>query len=63
VVAETMGITRIYPVEISVEDYYYPVYRVSVSAEAGGVPAPTPATPITPSEVEVTARVRIVYAF
>ncbi len=63
VVAETMGITRIYPVEISVEDYYYPVYRISVSAEAGGVPAPTPATPITPSEVEVTARVRIVYAF
>jgi uncharacterized protein YggE len=61
-VAETMRITRIYPVEISVEDYYYPVYRISAPAEAT-VPAPTPATPITPSEVEVTARVRIVYAF
>jgi uncharacterized protein YggE len=62
VVAENMGITRIYPVEISVEDYYYPVYRISAPAEAT-VPAPIPATPITPSEVEVTARVRIVYAF
>lgn len=61
VVAENMGIARIYPVKITVEDYYYPVYRISVPTEA---PIPTPAaTPITPSEVEVNARVRIIYAF
>ncbi len=62
VVAEEMGIVSIYPVQISVGDFYSPVYRIQAPAE--GVPAPVPApTPITPSEVEVSASVRIVYAF
>jgi uncharacterized protein YggE len=62
VVAGEMGIVSIYPVKISVEDYYPPIVRIPMAVE--GVPIPTPApTPITPSEVEVSASVRIVYAF
>jgi uncharacterized protein YggE len=61
VVAESMGIARIYPIEISVEEFYAPVVRYLEAPEAA--PAPAPATPITPSEVEVNARVRIVYGF
>ncbi|MDI6884868.1 MAG: SIMPL domain-containing protein [archaeon] len=61
VVAGEMGIVSIYPVKISVEDYYpYPIVRIAAPMEAAPVPAPTP---ITPSEVEVSASVRIVYAF
>jgi hypothetical protein len=64
IVAEEMGIASIYPVKISVEEHYwrytYPVkYPVPI-------PPPLPETaptPITPSEVEVRAGVRIVYAF
>jgi uncharacterized protein YggE len=63
VVAANMGIDRISPVRIAVEDYYYPV----VVREALPVPSPVPEegvlTPITPSEVEVRAQVSIVYAF
>jgi len=61
VVATSMGIATIQPVKISVEDYYYyptPVPRYA--AEAGGADY---STPITPSEVEVTARVHLVYSF
>ncbi|MGC9443911.1 MAG: SIMPL domain-containing protein [Candidatus Methanospirareceae archaeon] len=62
VVATNMGIDRISPVRIVVEDYYYPIVR-----EALPVPSPVPeggvSTPITPSEVEVRAQVSIVYAF
>ena len=60
IVAGEMGIVNIYPVKISVEDYYLPVYRIAAPIEAAPTPAPTP---ITPSEVEVSASVRIVYAF
>ncbi|MBE0517451.1 MAG: SIMPL domain-containing protein [Methanophagales archaeon] len=60
VVAGEMGIVSIYPVKISVEDFYLPVYRITAPMEAAPMPAPTP---ITPSEVEVSASVRIVYAF
>lgn len=59
-VAGEMGIVGIYPVRIAVEDFYVPVYRVALPMEAAATPAPTP---ITPSEVEVSARVSIVYAF
>ncbi|MBN1455367.1 MAG: SIMPL domain-containing protein [Methanomicrobia archaeon] len=63
VVAASMGIDRISPVRIVVEDYYYyPIVRETLP-----VPSPVPAggvsTPITPSEVEVSAQVSIVYAF
>ena len=61
VVADSMGIARIYPIEISVEEFYSPVVRFLEASEAAPVPAPS--TPITPSEVEVNARVRIVYGF
>jgi uncharacterized protein YggE len=61
VVADSMGIGRIYPIEISVEEFFSPVVRYLEVSEAA--PAPVPATPITPSEVEVNARVRIVYGF
>jgi uncharacterized protein YggE len=60
VVAGEIGIVSIYPVKISVEDFYLPVYRIAAPMEAAPTPAPTP---ITPSEVEVSASVRIVYAF
>lgn len=59
VVAGELGIVNIYPVRISVEDFYVPVYR-SIAPMEGAAAAPTP---ITPSEVEVSARVSIVYAF
>lgn len=63
VVAESMGIASIYPVKVTVDDYYYPI----TVREAISVPVPVPAaevpTPISPSEVEVNARVIIVYAF
>jgi uncharacterized protein YggE len=63
VVAESMGIDRISPVRIAVTDYYYPI----VVREALPVPSPVSgggvSTPITPSEVEVSAQVSIVYAF
>lgn len=62
VVAGELGIVSMYPVKISVEDYYPPIVRIPMAFEA--LPAPTPApTLITPSEVEVSATVRIVYAF
>ncbi len=51
-----------YPVKISVTDYYPPIVRIPMAVEALPVPTPAP-TPITPSEVEVSASVRIVYAF
>ena len=60
VVADEMGIVGIYPVKISVEDFYLPVYRIAAPTE--GAAAQTP-TPITPSEIEVSASVRIIYAF
>ncbi|HID20626.1 MAG TPA: DUF541 domain-containing protein [Methanophagales archaeon] len=62
IVAGEMGIESIYPVKISVEDYYPPIVRIPVAVEAIPVPTPAP-TLITPSEVEVSAIVRIVYAF
>jgi uncharacterized protein YggE len=61
VVADSMGIGRISPIEISVEEFFSPVVRFLEVPEAA--PAAAPATPITPSEVEVNARVRIVYGF
>jgi len=61
VVAASMGIATIQPVRISIEDYYYyPIPVVKYAAEAGGAAY---STPITPSEVEVTARVHLVYSF
>jgi hypothetical protein len=60
VVADEMGIVGIYPVKISVEDFYVPVYRIAAPMEGAAAAAPTP---ITPSEVEVSASVRIIYAF
>jgi len=60
VVADEMGIVGIYPIKVSVEDFYVPVYRITAPMEGAAAAAPTP---ITPSEVEVSARVSIVYAF
>jgi len=61
VVAASMGIATIQPVRISIEDYYYyPIPVAKYAAEAGGAAY---STPITPSEVEVTARVHLVYSF
>jgi uncharacterized protein YggE len=63
VVADSLGIARIYPLEISVEEFFSPVVRYLEVSEAAPAPAIAPTTPITPSEVEVNARVRIVYGF
>lgn len=61
VVATSMGIVTLQPVRISVEDsYYYPIPVPRYAAEAGGA---VYSTPITPSEVEVTARVHLVYSY
>jgi len=60
VVADEMGIVGMYPVKISVVDFYVPVYRIAAPMEGAAATAPTP---ITPSEVEVSAQVSIVYAF
>ncbi len=63
VVAGEIGVVGMYPVKISVEDYYpfYPIYWFPDPML--DAPMPAPPTPIIPSEVEVGARVRIVYAF
>jgi hypothetical protein len=59
VVAEQMGIASIHPVRISVEEYWrYPTPTPTPMIVREAVP-----TPITPSEVEVRASVRIAYAF
>ncbi len=63
VVADSMGIGRIYPIDISVEEFYSPVVRYLEASEAVPAPVAAPSTPITPSEVEVNARVHIVYGF
>lgn len=60
VVSEAMGIgkARIYPVKVSVDEVPAPIpVRASVPLEGVAV------TPVVPSEVEVRAVVRIVYAF
>ncbi len=66
VVAARMGIDRISPVRIAVEEYY-PITIREALPSALPVPSPVPEggvlTPIEPSEVEVRAQVSIVYAF
>ena len=63
VVAENMGINRISPVRITVSDYYYPIIVREAIPVPSSVPEGGGSTPITPSEVEVSARVSIVYTF
>ena len=60
VVARELGIVKYYPVTISVMDY--PIISISAPRAVPAVSEEVP-TPITPSEVEITANVRIVYAF
>lgn len=63
VVADSLGITRIYPVTVTVDEYYYMDYPPVPVPRAASAISEEVVTPITPSEVEVNARVSIVYDF